>query len=67
MTAIRLARRCALAGFAIPMLFFLFWVMDGKFNFFHLPTADFAYLHSYSQPASRAILAELNFVFCPRW
>jgi hypothetical protein len=62
---LKLARRFALAGFLISILFFLFWLLDDKFNFFHLPTVESAPPGNYSQPASRALLEKLNFVLCP--
>jgi hypothetical protein len=64
MNKVRMARPFALAGFLISILFYVFWNLDDKFNFFHLPTADAAPLN-YTQPASRAFLEKLNFVLCP--
>ena len=60
----KLARRFALVGFLISILFCLFWNLDDKFNFFHLPTVDSG-PPNYTQPASRALLEKLNFVLCP--
>jgi hypothetical protein len=65
MNKIRLARRFALAGFLTSTLFFLFWNLEDKFNFFHLPTVETVPPGSYTQPASRALLEKLNFVLCP--
>jgi hypothetical protein len=62
---LKLARRFALVGFLISTLFFAFWLLDDKFNFFHLPTADNPPPGNYTQPAVRAFLEKLNFVFCP--
>jgi hypothetical protein len=65
MNKIRVARCFALAGFLISMLFFLFWNLDDKFNFFHLPTANTPLPGNYTQPALRSLLEELNFILCP--
>jgi hypothetical protein len=65
MNEIKLARRFALAGFLISTLFFLFWNLEDKFNFFHLPTVETVPPGNYTQPASRALLEKLNFVLCP--
>jgi len=62
---LKLARRFALVGFLISTLFFAFWLLEDKFNFFHLPTADNPPPGNYTQPAVRAFLVKLNFVFCP--
>jgi hypothetical protein len=62
---LKLARRFALAGFLISILFFLFWRLEDKFNFFHLPTVENAPPGNYTEPASRALLEKLNFVLCP--
>ena len=65
MNEVRTARRFAFAGFLITILFLVFWNLDDKFNFFHLPTVQTAPPGNYTQPASRALLQKLNFVFCP--
>ncbi|HXN18827.1 MAG TPA: hypothetical protein VN875_10880 [Candidatus Binatus sp.] len=65
MNKIRLARRFALAGFLISVAFYLFWRVEDKFNFFHLPTADTEPPGNYTQPTSRALLVKLNFPLCP--
>ena len=62
---LKLARRFALVGFLISTLFLAFWLLEGKFNFFHLPTADNPPPGNYTQPAVRAFLVKLNFVLCP--
>jgi hypothetical protein len=64
MNKVSLARRFALAGFLISILFYVFWNLDDKFNFFHLPTAE-ASPSNYTQPVFRALLEKLNFVLCP--
>jgi hypothetical protein len=45
----------------------LFWILDDKFNFFHLPTSEEASRvpYNYSQSASRAVLQKLNVFLCP--
>jgi hypothetical protein len=65
MNEIKLARRFALAGFLISILFYLFWNLDDKFNFFHLPTVETVPPGNYNEPASRALLEKLNFILCP--
>jgi len=65
MNEVKVAQRFALAGFLISTLFFVFWLLDDEFNFFHLPTADNPPPGNYTQPAVRAFLEKLNFVFCP--
>jgi len=65
MNEIKLARRFALAGFLISILFYLFWNLDDKFNFFHLPTVKTVPPGNYSEPASRALLEKLNFILFP--
>jgi hypothetical protein len=65
MNEIKVARRFALAGFLISILFYLFWTLDNKFNFFHLPTVGTVPPGNYNQPASRALLEKLNFILCP--
>ena len=60
-----IARRFAVAGFLISILFFLFWAFVYKFNFFHLPTFDNPPAGNYHQPASRALLERINSVLCP--
>ncbi len=65
MNAIKVARRFALGGFLISILFFLFWNLDDRFNFFHLPTTETVPTGNYSQPVLRALLEKLNFVLCP--
>lgn len=64
MKKVRVAQRFALAGFLISTLFFLFWELDDRFNFFHLPTMETA-PPSYTEPVLRSLLVKLNFVFCP--
>jgi len=64
MNEIKVARRFALAGFLISILFYLFWNLDEKFNFLHLPTFE-TVPPNYSQPALRALLEKLNFILCP--
>jgi len=64
MSEIKIARRFALIGFLTSSLFYLFWNLDDRFNFVHLPTADAA-APNYMQPASRALLEKLNFALCP--
>jgi hypothetical protein len=65
MNQIKVARRFAFVGFLMSTLFFVFWLLEGKFNFFHLPTADNPPPGNYTQPAVRAFLEKLNFIFCP--
>jgi hypothetical protein len=65
MNKMKLARRSALAGFLISIVFFIFWNLEDKFNFFHLPTVETAPPGNYTQPVMRALLVKLNFVFCP--
>jgi len=36
----RPALRLALLGFLIETLFLSFWLLDDRFNFFHLPTSE---------------------------
>jgi hypothetical protein len=61
----KLARHFAVAGFLISILFCLFWSLDGKFNFFHLPTVESVPPVNYNEPASRALLVKLNLILCP--
>jgi hypothetical protein len=65
MNKTKLARTFALAGFLISALFFLFWNLDSKFNFFHLPAQAGGLAGGSSQHALRAFLVKLNFVLCP--
>jgi hypothetical protein len=62
MNEVQTARRFAFVGFLISTLFFLFWNLDDKFNFFRLPTAPPG---NYTQPFLRALLEQLNSIFCP--
>jgi hypothetical protein len=66
MNEIKLARRFALPGFLISILFYLFWNLDNKFNFFHIPTVvETVPWGNFSEPVSRALLKNLNFILCP--
>jgi hypothetical protein len=65
MNEIKLARRFALAGFLISILFYLFWTLEDKFNFFHVPTLETLPPGNYNPPAARALLEKLNFILCP--
>ncbi len=65
MNPLRLARRFAAVGVLVSILFFSFWGLDYKFNFFHSPTANYVSARNYKPPASRALVQSLNFVFCP--
>jgi hypothetical protein len=65
MKPVRVARRFALVGILVSILFFSFWALDYKFNFFHLPTADVVSTGTYKLPASRALVQRLNFIVCP--
>jgi hypothetical protein len=65
MNKTKLARTFALAGFLISALFFLYWNLDSKFNFFHLPAQAGGLAGGSSQHALRAFLVKLNFVLCP--
>lgn len=60
-------RRFALAGFLISVVFLLFWILDDKYNFFHLPTSEEAIRapQNYSEPMLRAVLDKLNLFLCP--
>jgi hypothetical protein len=60
-------RRFALAGFLISLLFLLFWILDDKFNFFHLPTSEEVIRAPYGYPPSvlRAVLQKANLFLCP--
>lgn len=65
--AMRIAVRLALLGFLIEMLFLSFWLLDDRFNFFHLPAVEQAdqLPGNYSQPSLRAWLEDANFILCP--
>ena len=65
MKPLRVARRFAVVGLLVSILFFSFWALDYKFNFFHLPTADNVPTRNYTQPASRVLVQKLNFIVCP--
>jgi hypothetical protein len=65
MNPLRLGRRFAIVGLVVSILFFSFWKLDYKFNFFHLPTAGNEPRGNYSQPVSRARVQRLNFIVCP--
>jgi hypothetical protein len=65
MNPLRLARRFAAVGVLVSILFFLFWALAYKFNFFRLPTANYVSAHNYKPPASRAVVQRLNFIVCP--
>lgn len=60
-------RKFAFAGFLISVLFLFFWILDDKFNFFHLPTSEEAIRapYNYSQSVSRAVLQKLTVLLCP--
>jgi hypothetical protein len=64
MNEVKVAQRFAVAGFLISIFFFLFWKLEDKLNFFHLPT-NTAVAGNYTEPAFRSLLVKLNFVFCP--
>jgi hypothetical protein len=63
----KVAGRCALAGFLISILFLVFWLLEDRYNFFNLPTAEqvAAMNHNYSAPPLRDYLERINFVLCP--
>jgi hypothetical protein len=65
MNPLRLARRFAAVGVLVSILFFSFWALDYKFNFFHSPTANYVSARNYKPPASRALVQRLNFIVCP--
>src|SRR5450631_3955 len=60
----KVAQRFAVAGLLVSILFYVFWNLDDKFNFFLLPNGQ-TIVGNYSQPASRALLEKLNFILCP--
>jgi len=62
----RPALRLALLGFLIETLFLSFWLLDDRFNFFHLPSVEqAASIRNYSQPALRAWIEDANCLLCP--
>jgi len=63
----KVARRFALAGFLISILFLTFWLLEDHYNFFNLPTVEqvSAMNHNYSAPPLRDYLERINFVLCP--
>jgi hypothetical protein len=65
MTRLRLARRFAVVGLLVSILFFSFWALDYKFDFFHLPKANHVSSRNYDPPASRSLVQRLNFILCP--
>jgi hypothetical protein len=65
MTRLRLARRFAVVGSFVSILFFSFWALDYKFDFFQLPTANNVSGRNYGPPASRSLVQRLNFILCP--
>jgi hypothetical protein len=65
MRPIRLARRFALIGLLVSILFFSFWALEPKVNFFHLPTADEVSTSTYKLSSSRALVQRLNLIVCP--
>jgi hypothetical protein len=65
MTRLRLARRFAAVGVFVSILFFSFWALDYKFNFFPSPTGNYVSSRHYEPPASRALVQRLNFILCP--
>ena len=65
MNPLRMARRFAIVGLLVSILFFSFWALEYKFNFFHLPTAENPPLGNYRQPASRMLVQKLNSIVCP--
>jgi hypothetical protein len=64
---LKVARRFALAGFLISILFLVFWLLEGHFNFFNLPTVGqvSAMNHGYEEPRLRAAIEKANFILCP--
>jgi hypothetical protein len=63
---ITVARRFALVGFFLPILFISFLLLEVHFNVFHLPTISQAgAMDSYTEPRVRALLVALNFILCP--
>ena len=65
MNPLRLARRFAVVGVLVSILFFSFWALDYKFDFFHLPKANHVSSRNYDPPASRFLVQRLNFIVCP--
>ena len=65
MNPLRLARRFAAVGVLVSILFFSFWILDYKFNFFPSPTGNYVSARNYNPPASRALVQRLNFIICP--
>ena len=65
--AMKLALRLAVLGFLIEVFFLSFWLLEDRFNFFHLPTAEEAAKmpRNYSEPALRSWLVDANFIACP--
>ena len=65
MNSLRLERRFAAVGVFVSILFFLFWALDYKFNFFPSPTGNYVSSRHYEPPTSRALVQRLNFIVCP--
>ncbi len=65
MNPLRLARWFAAVGVLVSILFFSFWALDYKFNFFPSPTGNYVSARHYEPPASRALVQRLNFIVCP--
>ena len=65
MNPLRLARRFAVVGVLVSILFFSFWALDYKFNFFPSRTGNYVSARHYEPPASRALVQRLNFIVCP--
>jgi hypothetical protein len=64
---VKVARRFALGGFSISIIFLVFWFLEGHYNFFRLPSVEQATAmnHNYEQPKLRAAIERANFVLCP--
>ena len=63
----KLALRLAVLGFLIEVCFLSFWLLEDRFNFFHLPTVEEVAKMpgNYSEPPLRSWLEKTNFVLCP--